>query len=132
MPAESVIDKLPRLAPDAVGVKTIATVQPVDAASVVPQVFAVIAKSPLAAAGCSVAATPPVFEIVMFPAGLLDEPSVTVPKFMLLGSSTIAAGASPVPASATVACNAVLLPGALPKTVSTPVRAPAAVGEKVT
>jgi hypothetical protein len=132
VPAESVIEKLPFLKPEAVGVKRIATVQPVEGASVAPQVLAEIAKSPVILGVCSVAGTPPVFEMVMFWAGLLDDPSVTVPKLMLVGSRTIAAGASPVPASITVACKGVLLPGALPKTVSAPALAPAAVGTKVT
>jgi hypothetical protein len=102
------MEKIPFLTPEAVGVKTTATVHPVDAASVAPHVLAEIAKSPVIVGGCSVAATPPVFEMVMFSAGLLDDPSVTV------------------------ACKAVLLPEALPKTVSTPDLAPAAVGEKLT
>jgi hypothetical protein len=126
------MEKIPFLTPEAVGVKTTATVHPVDAASVAPHVLAEIAKSPVIVGGCSVAATPPVFEMVMFSAGLLDDPSVTVPKLALAGVSTIIAGASPVPPSVAVACKAVLLPEALPKTVSTPDLAPAAVGEKLT
>ena len=69
---------------------------------------------------------------MMFWAGLLDEPRVTVPKTMLTGSRTMKAGASPVPVSAAVAWSAMLLPGVLPKTVSVPDLAPASLGEKVT
>ena len=132
VPAESVSEKTPLRRPDAVGVNTIATVHPVDSASVVPQVLAEIAKSPDTTGVCSVAGTPPVLDTVTFSAGLLAEPSVTVPKFALLGLSTMAAGRLPVPLSAAVACKSRLLPGVLPATVKIPDRDPPAPGENVT
>ena len=61
-----VIEKLPLRAPDAVGLKTMETVQPVLTASVAPQVFAAIAKSPVTVAAPRATLVPPVFETVMF------------------------------------------------------------------
>jgi len=76
---------------------------------------------------CNVAPTPPVFERVTY-CTALELPSVTVPKFMLLGFSTIAAGVAPTPVSIAVAT----CPAVAPVTVSTPCRAPAAVGLNTT
>ena len=56
----------PFTAPEAVGLKTTASVHPTPAASEAPHVFAEIEKSPVMAGAPSVAATPPVFETVMF------------------------------------------------------------------
>jgi hypothetical protein len=58
----------------------------------------------------------------------LELPNVTVPKFVLAGLSTIAAGVAPVPVSIAVAT----CPAATPVTVSTPCRTPAAVGSNTT
>ena len=132
VPTELWMESVPFRTPDAVGVKTTATVHPVDGASVAPQVFAEMTKSPVIEGVCSVACTPPVFEMVMFWAGLLDEPRVTVPKAALAGSRTIMAGASPVPVREAVARSTTVLPGVLPETVRTPVLCPEAVGKKVT
>ena len=68
--------KLPARVPEAVGANATDTVQPTPAASVAPQVFAVIVKSPVTTGFCNVAATPPVFEIAIFCAAL------TTPTFV--------------------------------------------------
>jgi len=128
VPAESVIEKTPVLEPATVGVNPIATVQPVLAANLAPQVFAVMAKSPVIAGVCSVAETPPVLDTAMFWTGLAELPNVTVPKLRLVGVRTIAAGAAPTPLSAAVACP----PGMFPSSVSVPVLVPVAVGAKTT
>jgi hypothetical protein len=79
VPTESVMLRLPVHTPRAVGAKSIATVHPVLAASVVPHVFAEMAKFPVTTGVPRVAATPPVFEIVTF-WGALTAPTVVWPK----------------------------------------------------
>ena len=72
----------------------------------VPQVFAVMLKSPGSApvsmGVCSVAGLPPVFEIVMFCAGAVWLTSVAA-KVRVSGVSTMEAGAVPLPVSSTTA-----------------------------
>lgn len=75
VPAELGIVKLPVCVPETVGLKAMETVQPVLAARVTPQVFAVMAKSPVTEAVPSVAGVPPVFDTVMFWTALV-EPTV--------------------------------------------------------
>jgi hypothetical protein len=125
VPVESTTDRRPFRVPDVVGVNTTATVHPDEAANEPPHVVAEILKSPVTEPLCIAAATPPVFETVTFCAEL-DDPSVTVPKLRLAGSSTMFAGARPLPLSVAVAC----CPETLPFTVRTPDRGPAADGEK--
>jgi hypothetical protein len=66
VPAEEAIEKVPLRVPRAVGLKTTATVQLVEGASVLVQVFAEIMKSPEMAATESGVETAPVFETTMY------------------------------------------------------------------
>jgi hypothetical protein len=101
--------KLPVRVAEAVGTNSTATVHPTPLASVVPQVFAEIAKSPVTTGVCSVAVTPPVFEIVIFCAALAAP--TFVPEYVtVIGLNTIAAAAKPVPLTAAVACPPATLP----------------------
>jgi len=133
-PTESVTENVPVLVPEAFGVNTTDTVHPVCGPSELPHVFALTAKSPLIDTPCKVAATPPVFEIVMFCTALVA-PSVTAPKLSPAGVSTIFAGSAPVPDNATVAVAGfggcpVTFP--VPLTVKVPCNAPAESGENLT
>src|ERR1700745_1285023 len=108
------MEKVPLRLPEAVGVKAIATVQPVLGLRLDPQVFAVILKSaPMTDGVCNPIALPPVFEIVMFCTGLVA-PIVVEGKVSRMGLRTIAAATLPVPDSAAVACP----PATFPYTVS--------------
>ena len=75
VPALSAMLKLPVRVPPAVGWNATDTVQPDEAPSVAPQVFAVIAKSPVTAGVCRLAVTPPVLDTVIFWAAL-DDPTL--------------------------------------------------------
>ena len=66
-----------------------------------PQVFALIWKSPVMTGACKLTLMPPVFEMVMFWAGL-DVLMSRFPKSRLVGNSTILPAASPVPESEAV------------------------------
>jgi hypothetical protein len=117
---------IPLRTPEAVGVKAIETVQPTLGPRLDPQVLAVILKSvPLTDGVWSAIAAVLVFETVMFCAGLVAL-IVVEGKLRLIGFSMMAAAAPPVPESAAVAWP----PGTFPKTVSTPLRFPVAVGRK--
>src|SRR5665213_2130117 len=95
---------VPVRVPEAVGVKVMATVQPVLGGSEVPQVLAEILKSAPATVGvCTVVAVPPVLEMVMFCAELVALTRV-VSKVRVMGSRMTAAGGVPVPVSEAVAC----------------------------
>ncbi len=103
VPTLSVMLSVPARAPLAVGVKVMESVQDVDAASELPQVFALIAKSPVTTGACSVAVLPPVFATVMFCA--------TAVWFTMVagnvsdgGVNTIDAGGVPTPVSVPTAC----------------------------
>ena len=99
VPALSATLKLPGRVPGAVGWNVTDTVHPEPAPSVDPQVSAVIVKSPVTTGVCKVAATPPVFEIVIFCAALTD-PTFVAEYVTVVGVNTIAAPAAPTPASA--------------------------------
>ncbi len=123
VPASSTTVKDPERAPVALGAKTIETVHPVCELSVVPQVFAVILKSPETTGVCIPAVALPVFEMVMFCTALVA-PTLVTGKVAVVGVRTMAAAGVPVPDSMAVACP----PATLPYTVSTPVRAPVEAG----
>jgi hypothetical protein len=122
-----VIVKLPVREPEAVGAKTITTVQPVLAASVSPHVFAEILKSPVTAAAPRLTDALPVFEIVMFCTALVAL-TVVAGKLAVTGVSTTAPAAVAVPLSATVAWP----PATLPKIVIVALRLPVATGMNLT
>ena len=104
MPASSLIVKVPPRLPDAVGVNTIATVQPVLEPRVVLQVSAVILKSvPVTDGVCNATELPLVFEIVIFCAGLVAL-IVVEGNVRATGSRTIGAAGLPMPVSGAVAC----------------------------
>ena len=126
----SVIVSVPVRLPAAVGVKITEIAQPVPAATLVPQVF-VWAKSPDVAIDEMV--SPAVPELVSVTVcGALAVPSVCEANVRLLGESITAGdvitGTAPVPLNVTVWGD----PLALSVIVSIPVRAPTAVGVKVT
>ena len=102
VPEESVTVSVPVRAPDAVGANTMESVQPVDGASVVPQELAVMEKSPAMTGVWSVAAVPPVFEIVMA-SGMLVAPTFVAAKGSVVGVRTMAAAGVPVPLRVAVA-----------------------------
>jgi hypothetical protein len=122
-----VMVKLPVREPEAVGAKTIATVQPVFAGSVAVHVFAEILKSPVAAGVPRFTGAPPVFEIVMFCAALVAL-TIVVGKLVVTGVSTTVPAAVAVPLNATVACP----PATFPKIVIVALRPPVATGMKRT
>jgi hypothetical protein len=104
------MEKFPLCVPEAVGVKATATVQPVLAARLAPQVFAVILKStPVTDGVCNAIGVAPVFEIVMFCTGLVA-PIVVEGKVTSIGLRTIGVAALPVPESAAVACPPATFP----------------------
>jgi hypothetical protein len=102
VPTLSVMLSEPERAPLAVGVKEMESVQAVDAASVLPQVLALMAKSPVMTGVCSVAVVPPVLATVMFCASAVWFTMVPG-KVSAVGVSTIAAAAVPVPLSVAIA-----------------------------
>ena len=88
--------------PLAVGVKVMEMAHAGEAASVLPQVLLLMAKSPLMTGACNVAAVPPVFAMVMVCGGVVWLTSVAA-KVSDGGVKVIAAGAVPMPVSETVA-----------------------------
>jgi hypothetical protein len=103
VPASSLIVSVPLRLPDAVGVNTIATVQPVLGPRLVPQVFAVILKSvPETDGVCNATELPLVFEIVMFCTALVAL-IVVEGNARETGSRTMAAAGLPMPESDAVA-----------------------------
>ena len=102
-PELSAIANVPVRVPLAVGVNVIETVHPVCDPSVAPHVFAEIAKSPVDTGVCSVAALPPVFEIVMFCAAVVWFTTVAA-NVNDTGVNTMFPAAVAVPLNATVAC----------------------------
>ena len=127
VPAEVGMLKEPFEVPDAVGTKAMATVHPVPAPSVVPQVLAVILKLADTVGTCNVAERPPVFEMAMFWAPLV-EPIRSFPKSRDAGVRTIAAGVAPDPIRDAVDWP----PGVFETTVSVPDAEPETVGENFT
>jgi hypothetical protein len=127
VPTLSTTVSVPDRDPEAVGRNTTDTVQPTPEASVAPHVFAEIAKSPVTTGVCSVTATPPLFETVMFCTALVAPTSV-LGNVTAIGFNTTGAAAVAVPASDTVACP----PLTFPYTDSTPDLEPVAAGKKLT
>src|SRR5665213_1431609 len=103
VPASSVTASVPLRAPLAVGANATGSEQPVCAASVVPQVFAVSWKSPVSTGADSAVGVPPVFDTVIVCAAEVW-PTMVAANVSEGGVSTIAAGAVPVPVSVAVAC----------------------------
>ena len=128
VPESSVMVNVPLRVPEAVGVKVIATVQPVLGPRLGPQVLAVILKSPPATDDVrSATGAALVFEIVTFCAGLVAL-IVVEGNIRFNGFRTIDAAGLPVPESGAVACP----PGTFPKTVNKPLRLPVTVGRNWT
>src|SRR5580698_1917863 len=100
---------MPLRVPDAVGVNAMLTVQPVFGARVVLHVFAEIVKSPVTDGICSVAMMTPVFEIVMFCAGLAA-PTLMAGNVTETGFNMMAPGIAPMPLN----CAVVWPPATLP------------------
>ncbi len=123
--ALSAMLNVPARVPVPVGVKVTLTVQLLLTARLVPQLLLCV-KSPLAVMLATLAAAVPVFDTVTGCDALLL-PSTCAAKVRVL-ADTAMTGAVPVPVSETV-CG---LFEALPVIVSAPVRAPLAVGAKVT
>ena len=98
-PMLSVTEKIPVRKPEAVGAKLIDTVQPKFGARLVEHVFATMLKSPVVVGVWRVTGTPPMLEMVMFWAGVVATPMGLDPKFIDVGSKTMAAPGIPVPAN---------------------------------
>ena len=109
VPTLSVMLRVPVRVPEAVGWNSIETVHPTLDASDEVQVFAEIMKSPVTTGDCSVAEPPPVLEIVMFCAALV-EPTLVEAKLSAIGSRRTVAAVVPTPVSAAVACPPATLP----------------------
>jgi hypothetical protein len=119
---------VPLCAPVADGLKVMAMVQVLPEASVAPQVVEEILYSAETDGVPSCVATPPPAVTVTVCAG--DAAPTTVEgKLSGLGESASVGGAAPVPVSAAVTLPPEMLEAG---TISTPVRVPRAVGEKLT